>query len=540
MTPAWPAADELLGELLDQPTKLKRKSGKPKKAQLAAEAEQPRVRLRMPPPTPVHLALAARDLQREEHTGAEQHLAGLVHNAAVAVPAAVPAAASGPAAGVAVAAGSPAGAARPAPAGWVAWQPPDPAAEPGAAQPAGAHPCPPLAPQQHSLLRSAARFLPLTACQPGRALLPQTLQALLGRRATLELPAVLGPPPRASPKAPEVRLQPTAEELAAQRQLVLQHPELLLLLEHPVLQRCGACAPCRNWRKPRQERSQGGSSQCRVLMACGQQWKAQCAREVAAQQEGQPPRADAQYGSTKVPLAGRGVPEADALRAVAAYKLMHPLWRPALLTPTRLAAVAAALPAAAAALAGSGGSEGEGAQQGQRWSSLHYARQQQVKLGRLLHLLRDPTAELEPEPEPDGHAEGPEQPEQPEQQPEPDLEQPQLGASGASAFSCLPRPGGDPHTAAHQAPPVEQRALEALAQPLRQLPTDVQAVFRASLSAGLALPAVEAALRRYLLISGASSPTPTARPNRRSRRKASQRERSSSSEEEESEEELSR
>lgn len=242
--------------------------------------------------------------------------------------------------------------------------------------------------------------MPLTACQPGRGPPAQhTLRALLP-------PAVLPPAAAAGPQLrqggavdpaamalqageeagrPKPRGQWVAavdeEEDAAvveeRRRLVAAHPHLLLLLQHPELQRCGACAACTRAGPPAlggTARRKLGSRAClsRQRFINDYQRQRQRARqedEAAAGGGGsggqaRPQRSARGAGPLTVPLSG-GVPESAALRVAAAYKLLYPAWQPGFLTEQRLADVAAALPAAAAALQQcTGGADGQGSSEG--------------------------------------------------------------------------------------------------------------------------------------------------------------------------------
>lgn len=233
------------------------------------------------------------------------------------------------------------------------------------------------------------RFVPLTACQPGRGPPPQrTLHALL--------PPALLPPGSVPPLWPtgaagadleggqcEPRPKPRGRWLAAveeeeeeaaveqRRRLVAAHPLLLLLLEHPGLQRCGACAACTGAAPPVPKgatRRRQGSRACLNRQRFVQDYQRQRRRAQQADE------AAAAGGSSSGPAAPRrsaraahplavplsaGVPELAALRAAAAYKLLYPGWEPSFLTEQRIAEVAAALPAAVSALQRGGGGGGE-------------------------------------------------------------------------------------------------------------------------------------------------------------------------------------
>ncbi|KAL4442112.1 hypothetical protein ABPG77_011373 [Micractinium sp. CCAP 211/92] len=379
------------------------------------------VRLHLPPPQTSLLA------SRAEWPPPAQPLQGSCGT----LPAALARGSWGPAGPAAVdASGPPA-----APAGWVAWQ----SSRAGDASPALAlKPRPPApASLQGAVLRSIPRFVPLTESQPGRGPPAQrTLHALLPP-ALLPLPAgtvpqqqqggagtqaaaALEAEEKASKRRPRGRWVAAVDEeedaaaVEQRRRLVATHPQLLLLLEHPKLQRCGACAACRGATAavPKGVARHGRSSRRACLNRQRfvhhyqrQRQRAQQAEEAAATGGGSSSAPALPHRSARAahPLAtplSAGVPESAALRVAAAYKLLYPGWEPSFLTEERLAGVAAALPAAVAALQrrnGAGGgeqgsSEGSGDERRQerpaRGQGNFFQRKQHERMQRLLGQLR--------------------------------------------------------------------------------------------------------------------------------------------------------
>ena len=352
-------------------------------------------------------------------------------------------------------------------------------------------------------------------------------------------------------------------ELRVQRRLVAAHPQLLLLLEHPGLQRCGACAACTAG--PRRRKSaaqwQQGSRACLIAQSCQNQWQLQRKRQQQGGWRSANGR-DSAASKHKHPAAGSqlprsaGVAERDALRAAAAFKLLHPRWRPIFLTQAHLAEAAAALPAAAAAAAAAADHARRGGRAGQ------FSAKQQAKMAELLSLLRrDADVERQPSParQPEQQAQQQEhQQQQQEEQPDssrqhrqqaerqqaalqeaqqaqqhaPPPPPPQqaalLGhAAVSSAFRRLP---GAPAAVALPADPEQQQQqqLQQLRRQLRQLPADVCLAFEAGLAAGLPPAAVAAALARYHTITAVPATAvpeaaAAAQPRRRAPRRSSSR-----------------
>ena len=389
----------------------------------------------------------------------------------------------------------------------------------------------------HAFLGAACRFKPLSACQPGRALPQSILQALLPAAAS---PAARSPSPQPQQEQREQQQEQVAEEqeeqeveqpgdeeegnekeqeLGEQRRLVAAHPQLLLLLEHPSLQRCGTCATCTAER-------QKGSRACLISQRCQNLWQLQRNRQ---QQGGRSSASasgrDSATGKQRNNGAGSrlptstGVAEGDALRAAVAFKLLHPRWRPIFLTPALMAEAEAALPSAAAAAAAAADHARRGVK------SLHFSAKQRARMDELLSLLRgdsDDASNPSPLQQPEQQRQEQQQELEQEQEEHPDSsrhhrqqaareqaalqegqqaqqQQPALPGhvAGSSAFRSLP---GAP-AAVTRAPDPEQRQLQQLRRQLRQLPADVRLAFEAGLAAGLPPAAVAAALARYHTIT---------------------------------------
>lgn len=383
------------------------------------------------------------------------------------------------------------------------------------------------------------RHVPLTACQTARGPLPRsTLRALLppAARPPGVLPAAAGSGKWEGGPALQEATQPKrtqrvawwavpAEEdranMAERRRLVAAHPQLLLLLQHPQLHRCGTCNVCS---------ARQANRTCLTRDRYTGDLKLQRKRE-----QGQQQRQREAPPSQHVPLSA-GVGKAEALRVAAAFKLLYPEWRPTFLTEERLAAVAASLPAAAAALQrrsgeleGSSDSSAGGGRQ--RRGRKHPAWHQQ-HMQRLLERLRDEdeddeaaawqqeaAASDEEEAAAEGEMSGgklaPTQAPPSNQRRAGEVEaeegeldghwqqQRQQGGEG-SAFRRLPSAAhaSAARQRAASCAPTGQPPLQQLQQQLQGLPADVQLAFRAGLAAGLPPAAVAAALQRYHAITG--------------------------------------
>jgi hypothetical protein len=380
---------------------------------------------------------------------------------------------------------------------------------------------------------AACRFKPLAACQPGRALPQSILQALLPAPAS---PAASSPSPQRQQQQQEQAAEEQQEqgiqqpgddeegteeeqELREQQRLVAAHPQLLLLLEHSSLQRCGTCTTCTA------ERQQGHRA-CLISQRCQNLWQLQRQRQLqggrssATGSDSNKATGKREYNAagSRLPTS-TGVAEGDALRAAVAFKLLHPRWRPIFLTPALMAEAEAALPLAAAAAAADHARRGV--------KSLHFSAKQRARMDELLSLLRgdsddasNPSPLQQPEQQRQEQQQELEQEQEQEEHPDSSRHHRQQAAreqaalqegqqaqqqqpalpghvAGSSAFRSLP---GAP-AAVTRAPDPEQRQLQQLRRQLRQLPADVRLAFEAGLAAGLPPAAVAAALARYHTIT---------------------------------------
>jgi hypothetical protein len=348
----------------------------------------------------------------------------------------------------------------------------------------------------------------------------QTLAALLPAD---ELPAAAAKPlpgrtgGRAEPPLRIATVGTPELELEEQRRLVAAFPHLLILLEHPQLQLCGSCDGCAAQR--RRGRSASRARQRCLLRARFKRHYQRQQQQEEQQQRGQRQRQrqprkwqhqeqlEASEGEGGIDGGGHGsgdlshatvlagVPEGDALRAAAAYKLLHPKWHPAFLAPARLQAVDAALPAAAAALQRNGTGELQGA--AGAGAAPRAVPPQYLEMQRLLKLLRAGATAQEQQLQ---EAQRDAQPQQHERLAV-------LDWSARSAFRPVPPGQHQPAPAAAGQPTLTGQQLR---QQLSQLPQDVQLAFRAGLAAGLPPAAVAAALQRYHSITSipaAAAPT---------------------------------
>ena len=356
---------------------------------------------------------------------------------------------------------------------------------------------------------AACRFKPLAACQPGRALPQSILQALLPAPAS---PAASSPSPQRQQQQQEQAAEEQQEqgiqqpgddeegteeeqELREQQRLVAAHPQLLLLLEHSSLQRCGTCTTCTA------ERQQGHRA-CLISQRCQNLWQLQRQRQLqggrssATGSDSNKATGKREYNAagSRLPTS-TGVAEGDALRAAVAFKLLHPRWRPIFLTPALMAEAEAALPSAAAAAAAAADHARRGVK------SLHFSAKQRARMDELLSLLRgdsDDASNPSPLQQPEQQRQEQQQELEQEQEEHPDSsrhhrqqaareqaalqegqqaqqQQPALPGhvAGSSAFRSLP---GAP-AAVTRAPDPEQRQLQQLRRQLRQLPADVRLAF---------------------------------------------------------------